>query len=58
MIFKVVTEKVLFVEADNVEGAEECVFDDDVIMCDERIVTISKARKCDIKSFFCDDFGG
>ena len=57
MIFKVVTEKILFVEADNVEEAEERVFDDDVIICEERIVTISDARKCDIKSFL-DDFGG
>lgn len=42
-IYKVTVEKHLFVRAENKEEAEQKVFDDDFIFCDERISEIKKS---------------
>ena len=45
MIYKVVIEKVQFVEADDAEEAEEKALDEDYLLLEESFVSINKATK-------------
>ena len=58
MIYKIETKKVLFVEADSKEEADEMAFDGDEIFSDEVIVKVTKSSRKELSQFAFNPFGG
>lgn len=54
MIYKVIIERTVFVEADNAEEAEDMVFDGHGIFSDERIVDVKRSSRREAGNIFRD----
>lgn len=57
MIWKIEIKKVLFVEADSKEEADEMVSDGDEIVSDEVIIKVSKSSRKEVRRFCFNPFG-
>ena len=57
-IYKVTTQKILFVDAENKEEAEELALDDYAIMSDESIVSVKKSTKREMQTVMFDGMKG
>ena len=57
-IYKVTMQKILFVDAENKEEAEELALDDHVIMNDESIVSVQKSTKREMQTCMFDGMKG
>lgn len=57
MIYKIETKKVLFVEADSKEEADEMAFDGNEIFSDEVIVKVAKSSRKEMSQFVFNPFG-
>lgn len=57
MIYKIETKKVLFVEANSKQEAEEMAFNGDEIFSDEVITKITKSNKKEMAQFVFNPFG-
>lgn len=47
MKYKVTFEKVMYVDADNLEECEEAIDDEDFAFCDERIIDIKEISEAE-----------
>lgn len=57
-IYKVTIQKILFVDAENKEEAEELALDDYAIMSDESIVSVKKSTKREMQTVMFDGMKG
>ena len=57
-IYKVTTQKILFVDAENKEEAEELALDAYAIMSDESIVSVKKSTKREMRTVMFDGMKG
>ena len=57
-IYKVTTQKILFVDAENKEEAEELALDDYAIMSDESVVSVKKSTKREMQTVMFDGLKG
>ena len=57
-IYKVTTQRILFVDAENKEEAEELALDDCAIMSDESIVSVKKSTKSEMHTVMLDGIKG
>lgn len=57
MIYKIETKKVLFVEADSKEEADEMAFDGEEIFSEEVVVKVTKSSRKEMSHFVFNPFG-
>lgn len=56
MKFKVTFEKVMYIEADNLDECKEAIDDEDFALCDERIIDIKEISEVEYKRTLCKGF--
>ena len=56
MKFKVIFEKVMYIEADSLEECKEAIDDEDFALCDERIIDIETISEAEYKRILHQGF--